>query len=152
MKSVSTYFYVQRNASFNTKNTPMPFDMEMTNIGEAMNITSGKFTAPRTGTYYFSFTGLAQFPISSTVFNFLQVQMLLNGNLIGTGQNNEANLVKFEKVLSPITLQSTLHLQKGDQLWLQIGDGSTDAMVFDGGNHSTHLTGFLIEEEIDLSL
>jgi len=78
--------------------------------------------------------------------------MLLNGNLIGSAQDNEANLVKFEKVLSPITLQSTLHLQKGDQLWLQIGDGSTDAVLFDSINHSTHFTGFLIEEEIDLSL
>lgn len=143
---------MQRNASYNTKNTPIPFDMEMTNTGKVMNITSGIFTAPRTGVYFFSFVGLAQFPVSSTVFNFLQIQMLLNGNLIGSAQDNEANLVKFEKVLSPITLQSTLHLQKGDQLWLQIGDGSTDAVLFDSINHSTHFTGFLIEEEIDLSL
>jgi hypothetical protein len=126
--------------------------MQMINTGEAMNITSGKFTAPRTGIYYFSFAGLAQFPSSNTVSNYLQVQMMLNGNLIGTGQNNEANLVKFENVLSPVTLQSTLHLHKDDQIWLQIGDASTDGVLFDSGYHSTHFTGFLIEEEFNLSL
>ena len=32
-----------------TKDTSIPFDWEQLNVGEAMNLTSGKFTAPRDG-------------------------------------------------------------------------------------------------------
>jgi hypothetical protein len=127
--------------------------MQMVNAGEAMNITSGKFTAPRTGIYYFSFAGLAQFPPAAYgISNYLQVQMLLNGNLIATGQTSQANDIKYSNNLSPVTMQSTLHLEKGDQIWLQIGDTSVAWELFDSAkHHSTHFTGFLIEEEIVLS-
>jgi hypothetical protein len=46
-------------------NYSVPFQVEVVNEGNAMNLTSGIFTAPRLGIYFFSFTGLALFPASS---------------------------------------------------------------------------------------
>ena len=39
--------------------TAIPFDIEVINIGNAMDITSGVFTAPKNGIYFFSLSGLA---------------------------------------------------------------------------------------------
>lgn len=129
-------------------NTPIPFEIETLNTGSAMDIGTGKFTAPVKGTYFLTFVGLENYPASGSAFNYMQVQLLLNRNLIGTAQINEANVVSFTSVLSPVTLQSTLHLEKGDQIWLQIGDISTDGVLFDSVYHSTHFTGVLIEEDL----
>jgi hypothetical protein len=61
IKSASVHFYVQRSSNFNTMLTPIPYDLARLNEGNAMNLTTGVFTAPRTGIYFFSFTGLAHF-------------------------------------------------------------------------------------------
>ncbi|XP_046646370.1 uncharacterized protein LOC124336629 isoform X2 [Daphnia pulicaria] len=60
VKSAPVHFYVQRNSSFNTKYSPIPFHFARVNEGNAMNLTSGEFTAPRPGTYFFSFSGIAE--------------------------------------------------------------------------------------------
>ncbi len=114
-----------------------------------MNLQTGKFTAPRPGIYFFSFTGLAAFPASSS-YVYLGIALFLNGGRIGWGYVTEANTVAYQN--SPLTLQSTLNLKKGEQVWLQFSDQSTGAYLYDGGNHYTHFTGFMLEEEIVASL
>ena len=55
MKSLPVYFYVQKKFNLTKLNTRVPFEIERVNVGAAMNITTGTFTAPCTGHYFFSF-------------------------------------------------------------------------------------------------
>jgi hypothetical protein len=140
------HFYVQRNSSFFTQSTPVPFDLAVLNEGNAMDLTSGKFTAPRPGIYSFSFTGLASLYTSS----YLSSYFSLNGNRIGGSKVQESNGPVYQYYM--ITHQSTLNLKTGDQLWVEISY-SGDSSLFDISNvHYTHFTGFMLEEEIGASL
>jgi hypothetical protein len=114
-----------------------------------MDLTSGKFTAPRPGIFFFSFTGLAGFPASSSRV-YLGVDLYLNGGPIGRGEVNESNTVALQ--YSPLTVQCTLNLKSGDQVWVAINYQSTGAYLYDSGAHHTHFTGFMLEEEIVASL
>ncbi len=149
VKSAPVYFYVQRNDSFSSGGTPIPFDLARVNEGNAMDLTTGKFTAPQPGIYFFSFAGLAHLK-SSSAAGFLS-SLNLNGNHIGASGVTEFNTPVDR--LSPFTLQSTLKLEKGDQVWVQIWyDGSSSSLHDYPGVHSTHFTGFMLEEEIAAAL
>ncbi len=148
VKSAPVHFYVQRNSSFNTTETPIPFVLARVNEGNAMNLTSGIFTAPRPGTYFFSFTGTS-FISSSSFYQFFSI-LYLNGNLIGRSYVYEDRGVNRKHSL--LTFQSTLNLKKGDQVWVQIKFNGSSSHLFDSVNHYTHFTGFMLEEEIVASL
>ncbi|XP_046456767.1 CAP-Gly domain-containing linker protein 1-like isoform X2 [Daphnia pulex] len=150
VKSAPVHFYVQRNSSFDTKDTPLPFDLVRVNEGNAMNLITGKFTAPQPGTYFFSFAAVVRLSSSSTFVDFYS-HLYLNGNPIGSSKVYEHKSPGDQ--WNPLTLQSTLNLKKGDQLWVQnwYRDDSASTL-YDGGNRYTHFTGFLLEEEIFDSL
>ncbi|XP_046462614.1 uncharacterized protein LOC124208790 isoform X1 [Daphnia pulex] len=141
VKSSPTYFYAQRNVTFNETKIPIPFDVEILNVGGAMNFTSGKFTAPVAGKYFFSFTGLIRFTGSSTIQN-CYLYLYKNGDRIARSYSDEISATVQDETLS---LQSTLNLNKGDQIWLEI-DYLTPGTTLNGP--FSQFNGFLLEEDI----
>ena len=147
VKSAPIYFYATRNYSFSSTVGPIPFHYAIVNAGDAMDLTTGKFTAPVTGIYFFSFTGMADFPQSSSLLR-LGIGFFLNANQVGRSFVDEANSVNRQK--SQLTLQSTLYLKKGDQIWVQIIIIGSGVSLYDNEWHYTHFTGFLLDENISL--
>jgi hypothetical protein len=145
VQSVPTYFLVTKNETFNSLNMSISYTTEKLNIGGAMDLSSGKFTAPRTGTYFFSSTTLIGFP-TSTSMSYLLLGFYLNGVEIGRSWNDEAYTVVSQEV--PVVVQSTVNLQQGDQVWLQIIAISTGVAM-----HSVRsFTGWLLQENLSQSL
>ncbi|KZS14863.1 C1q adipose specific-like protein [Daphnia magna] len=142
--SSPVYFYVQRSTPFSTLATPLPFDLAVLNVGNAMDLATGKFTAPRAGIYAFSFSGMALFPATSGVYVWLSASLFLNGNVVGSAEVDEANTV--EDQWSPLFLQSTLSLQAGDQLWLEIEYDTAGVVLHDDADHYTHFNGWMLDE------
>jgi hypothetical protein len=122
------------------------FELAVVNEGNAMDLASGIFTAPRPGIYFFSFAGLPRlYSSDSASFDF---SLYLNGNFIGSNHVHEKNGPVDQE--SPFTLQSTLNLKKGDRVWVEITyfTGSYLTSLVDDSAHRTHFMGFMLEEEI----
>ncbi|XP_057376812.1 uncharacterized protein LOC130698044 [Daphnia carinata] len=154
VKTAPVYFSVQRTSRFNKTNVPIPFDLAKSTIGNAIDLSTGVFTAPRTGTYFFIFNGLAEFKNTSNVIPYLAVGLFLNksGNRIALALTEEAQTVKdqYRGQRVPLALQTTIQLQKGDQVWLEIFAESGTVSLFDNKNNHSAFTGWLMEEEISL--
>ncbi|XP_057365634.1 uncharacterized protein LOC130686489 [Daphnia carinata] len=158
IKTKPTYFYVQKDKNFAERNVPLPFEITIVNIGGAMDLPSGVFTAPVNGTYFFSFAGLAQFPMLTgpdpvPVQRELGANLYKNGERIAISQVNIGYLV-YPDNRSPITLQSTVSLGARDKVWIQLSIGISGGFLYDErhsevdqGSHS-HFNGWLLEEEI----
>ncbi|XP_046452877.1 uncharacterized protein LOC124200653 [Daphnia pulex] len=148
VKSAPTYFYVTRNYSLSSDVGPIPFHLALVNAGNAMDLKTGIFTAPKSGTYFFSFTGMANFPQSSSSLLRLGVGFFLNGRQVGRSFVDEANSVNFQK--SQLTLQSTFGLNEGDRIWLQIIFIGSGVSLYDNEWHYTHFTGFILDEDLSI--
>ena len=145
VKSTPVYFYVQRSEAYHGGN-PLPFHRERLNIGGAMNLSSGKFTAPKPGRYFFSFSGVAIFEHKTGYFD---VALYLNGNIIGYGEANTAGSGDMgNDDYETCTLQSVLHLVKGEQVWLGISAQDNSWLQDSVNIPYSHFTGMLLEEDI----
>ena len=126
-------FYVERNTEWITLNTPIPFQVERLNVGNAMNISAGVFKAPKAGTYSFAFTHTKTGATLQT-YSFLR----LNGNDIGinyagqTGTDLSGSMV------------ATLKLKVGDEITLVLFSGA----LYDNDGCFTQFSGILLEEDL----
>lgn len=146
VKSSPTYFYVQTSANFNQTKVPIPFDEEKLNVGGAMNSTSGVFTAPRTGNYFFSASGIAFIPASSSTLLYFHIVLYVNGSRIGLAHAFSDEIAAEGGQHETFSLSSTLNLQAGDQIWLEIFGMSPGAYM--NGNGYTHFNGWLLQETL----
>lgn len=139
VKTVSVHFYVQRQSDFGTEYTIIPFEEEKLNVGGAMDLKTGVFTAPVPGIYHFDFSCLMHGKSS-----FLIVYIQLNGNTIGIATSNTEQL--GGKAFLTISLHASLRLKKGDRVNMYKHGGT----LHDTGDHFTHFSGWLVEEDITL--
>ena len=131
IKTSSVQFYVQISSSYSSDGTVIPWQMTRLNLGNAMNVGSGVFTAPKDGVYHFHFSAYSD--------NKFDATLRLNGGVIGHG---------FSETKDTVSIDSTLQLKKGDTVDMyldgSISDESADHLY-------NHFTGWLDEEDLVLS-
>jgi len=136
-KTKSVSFYVQKNASFLMNRKRIPFEVVRLNIGNAFNPKSGVFTAPVSGTYFFSFSAIRK--------NNKDLYVHLRVNRV---QVSVAYATSFQSWYNPTVMRSILKLEAGSKVdvWLKEGD-IHDHNEENRGPH-THFVGWLLEEDL----
>jgi hypothetical protein len=129
VKSTPVYFYVQTNVHHSTVNTAIPFEVTRTNVGKAMNPSTGIFTAPRPGKYFFTYSGISN-------ADYSHIELHLNGVLMGTAYSGSYT--------ATFSHHATLQLSQGDQIRLFLTLGA----VYGDGRLFTSFVGILIEEDV----
>ncbi|XP_059351035.1 cerebellin-2-like [Daphnia carinata] len=134
-KKADVYFSVYRHSSFETQNAVIPFQAARLNIGNAMDIETGIFTAPRAGIYTFHFNGfkhnhpMVNCGASSHCFFF-------NGQYMGrteTGKGTKMGTLSYSTILE---------LKADDEVTLKLLYG----IIHDSGNLHIRFSGALLKE------
>jgi hypothetical protein len=77
----------------------------------------------------------------------MYVSLFKNGSIIANGYSGSTSP---GNIFDTYSLQSTVQLQVGEQIWVEITRISAGAYL--DGNKFTHFTGWLLQEDIFLSL
>ena len=120
------YFTVVRVIDYAILGT-IPYDKALLNIGNAMDIRSGKFTAPKKGTYFFSLT----------IYTNTESWATIDHN------NVVAVATVANEGLHSASAQATLQLEPGDVVYTSLGQGKLYSFM---QYHQTHFTGYLLQE------
>jgi hypothetical protein len=97
-----------------------------------MNPSTGIFTAPSPGKYFFGFSGIANSIQGTTA---ARVDLQLNGVRIAQAYSSTTH--------DTFAHQSTLELNKGDQITLFLAVGA----IHDSGAYYSNFVGWLVEED-----
>lgn len=123
---------MRRTSYSGSKGKVIPYEVEKLNIGMAMNLTTGVFTAPTSGRYQFIFTGRSVNPGE----NYVTIR--LNKMEVGMGFTFSAQ--------SSMPFVTTMYLEKDDTVDTFMSSGS----LFDNGVNFTRFIGILLEEDLSL--
>lgn len=110
----------------------MPYEIEVTNLGKAIDTKAGIFIAPNAGVYFFAFSGVKYWNGGET-----SVSQQLNDKAVATSHGTRP----VEGGIT-MTLHSTLKLKKGDKISLVLTDGKITCF-----SPFTNFVGWLMEEE-----
>lgn len=113
------YFNVQKKLTHNNVSTVLPYDVEILNVGNGFNTSSGIFTAPCAGTYYFSFTS----SVDNTSDDFLWLSLQLNNVQVANCSPNG---------MHSCNIPYTVKLKVGDRVHVSLIQGSTSNAIFIG--------------------
>ena len=114
---------------------PITLYSEIQNAGNALNSQTGIFTAPRQGVYSFAFAAVALLESNT----FVTINFLMNGEIVNVGHAHGSSSQHDQT-----SIHTTLHLQAGDRIWVQIG-GPADSTLVGGW---IHFTGWQLQEEL----
>ncbi|XP_044193553.1 heavy metal-binding protein HIP-like [Thunnus albacares] len=109
----------------------LKFSRILTNVGQAYDPTTGFFTAPVRGTYYFRFNGFETRPLA-----LIGIKLYHNNNIIHIAHDANDNIA-FVNVSNGFVLQ----LEKGDVIYLVLWSGYG---VYDDPFNYTTFSGFLL--------
>lgn len=134
VKSSPVYFHAQLKKTFTSANSGVPFDTLKLNVGNTMSPSTGIFTAPKTGTYFFAFSGIPEpWP------NRVALQMKTAGaDWITIAEGYGA------AIHGTFSVQSTTQLRQGDQIRVLLLSGG----IVDWGRSQNNFVGWLLEEDI----
>jgi hypothetical protein len=127
------YFAVSRNSNFASANSIITYDVAHLNIGGAMDLATGVFTAPVNGRYFFSF-----------IAHSWQGDKGVSVNLRATGRNIGSSFAPSKQYSLPLV--ATVNLKQGEQVDVVLNSGS---LYDSSSNYHTQFSGFLLEEDLD---
>ena len=134
IKTGGVYFQVQRNSIYNATNTVIPYQVERLNVGGAMNLATGTFTAPTNGIYSFSFTTQSNSIDGASVF------LRVNGGQIASSVTHTQ--------FTTISLSSIVKLKKGDKVDVSLYEGTLHDYDDVDGHYYTTFNGMLVEADL----
>ena len=134
VKTLPVYFHAQKNKSYTAGNTIVPFEILRLNVGNAMS-TSGVFVAPKSGKYFFAYSGI------SDGGTHVRVELHVKTD---TADWKKVGQAFGQAGYQTFSLQATIDLAKGNQIRLLL----TEGQILDNENHYTNFVGHLLKEDI----
>ncbi len=109
MEKGNPAFHGIRVRPYGTANTFVKYDEALLNVGNGLNITTGLFTAPFRGIYFFSFSATKQWGQENMSVVLKHNNMTISTRTISTGKETAGNMEWLS-----VNLQATLRMEAGD--------------------------------------
>jgi len=124
---------------YTSLNAEIVFNATNNNRGNHFNTSTGRFTAPITGTYYFSIGGMNNGAISAPMW----IELRVNGSLI-TNMHNPYSNIQSGSEYRWVSSDYVLQLNDGDYVSVFTGTSGSPGGLYGGGNNHNHFVGYLI--------